>query len=94
MLQVHSEQPPIPGLPPDILIAGQTPEHLSINLLKSGAWACFQVAIIPEKQQRNFESSIHHTAVVAGGCSQDSNPTVLQPHYTVFKSLKAHSLNK
>lgn len=79
VLQVHFQQSPIPGLPSDTLTVGQTLEHLRINLLKSGAWICFQIAIIPEKQCRKSESSIHHIAIEAGGCSQDSNPTCYRP---------------
>lgn len=49
MFWVHFQQPPIPGLPSDILTVGQTLEHPSINLLQSGAWICFQIATIPAK---------------------------------------------
>lgn len=81
------QQPSLSGIQSEILTVWQTLKHLSINLLKTGAWIYFQMLLSLQKQYGKSEFSIHNIAVVARGCSQESNSVVLQAHHALCKSV-------
>lgn len=88
VLQVHFQQPPIPIWHPDCWVDPWAPEYQPakiwcLNLLSD----CYYPWKATQEVWILYPSHIH-TPVVAGGCSQDSNPTVLQPPTQFLRVLK------